>query len=95
MPEDLNNIPKEAERICEAYDGDAVIMAVLKDKKVGVGFTGVRGNKILLALTLLCYAEITEEHLVAYNGLLTPEVNDMIGTLVSKIKDKQILEKYI
>jgi hypothetical protein len=92
---DLNNVPKAAERINEEFDGDAVIMAVLRDKKVGVGFTGVRGNKILLALTLLCYAEITEDHLVAYQGILTPEIRDMIGSLVSKIKDKEILDKYI
>lgn len=92
---DLNNVPKAAERINKEFDGDAVIMAVLRDKKVGVGFTGVRGNKILLALTLLCYAEITEDHLVAYQGILTPEIRDMIGTLVSKIKDKEILDKYI
>jgi len=92
---DLNNVPTAAERINEEFDGDAVIMAVLRDKKVGVGFTGVRGNKILLALTLLCYAEITEDHLVAYQGILTPEIRDMIGSLVSKIKDKEILDKYI
>jgi hypothetical protein len=91
----LNSVPEVAERINEEFDADAVIISVLKDKQVGVGFTGVRMNKILLALTLLCYAEITEDHLVAYQGILTPEIRDMIGSLVSKIKDKEILEKYI
>lgn len=95
MTKDLNDVPQVAERICEEFDGDAVIMAVLRDKVPAVGFTGVRGNKVLLALTLLCYAEITEDHLVAYSGILTPEIRDMIGTLVAKVKDKNILEKYI
>ena len=57
---DLNNIPAKAEKINEEFDGEAVIMGVLRDKKVGVGFTGVRGNKVLLALTLLRYAVLTE-----------------------------------
>jgi len=92
---DLNNIPAKAEKINEEFDGDVVIMGVLRDKKVGVGFTGVRGNKVLLALTLLCYAVLTESQLVAYKGLLTYEICDLIHDLVSKIEDKNILEKYL
>ena len=92
---DLNNIPNKVESINEEFDGDAVIMAVLRDKKVGVGFTGVRGNKVLLALTLLRYAVLTESQLVAYKGLLTSEICDLIHDLVSKIEDKKILENYL
>lgn len=90
----LNDVPKIAERINEELDGDAVIMAVLRDKQLGVGFTGVRMNKVLLALSLLCYADITENHLVAYSGVLTPEIRDLISDLVEKVKDKNILDNF-
>ena len=91
----LNTVPQAAERINDEFDAEATIIAVLKDKQLGVGFTGVRGNKVLLALALLCYAQSTEDNLVAYTGLLTVEIRDMICSLVHEVKDKQILEKFI
>jgi hypothetical protein len=90
---DLNSVPELAERINGEFDADAVIISILKDKQVGVGFTGVRMNKVLLALTLLSYATATEDNLVAYSGVLGDEVRDMIFNLVDKVKENQILEK--
>jgi len=89
----LNSVSEVAERINEEFDADAVIISVLKDKQVDVGFTGVRMNKILLALTLLCYARATEDNLVAYTGVLGSDIRDMICDLTTKVKENQILEK--
>ena len=91
----LNTVPQTAERINYEFDADATIIAILKDNQLGVGFTGVRGNKVLLALALLCYAQSTEDNLVAYTGLLTVEIRDMVCSLAHKVKDLQILEKFI
>lgn len=91
----LNTVPQIAERIKGEFDAEATIIAVLKNNQLGVGFTGVRGNKVLLALALLCYAQSTEDNLNGYTGLLTVEIRDMICSLVRKVKDKKILEKFI
>lgn len=91
----LNTVPQAAERINDEFDAEATIIAIFKDKQLGVGFTGVRGNKVLLALALLCYAESTEDYLVAYTDLLTVEIRDMICSLTHKVKALQILEKFI
>ena len=90
----LNTVPQAAERINDEFDAEATIIAILKDKQLGVGFTGVRGNKVLLALALLCYAQSTD-NLVAYTGLLTVEIRDMVCSLAHKVKDLHILEKFI
>ena len=64
----LNTVPQVAERINDEFDAEATIIAILKDKQLGVGFTGVRGNKVLLALAAAASASVALFVRVAISG---------------------------